>query len=607
MSTLAYGNELWRSDGTGEGTFRLTDIEQGPLHSYPAYPTVVNETAYFNIFRNSAVELWKTDGSVEGTQRILVPDQGEAQQTAFTLTKYDDSRLAFVSNSEVWITDGTMDGTTKIMSLPDASHTITDMRFDTSVPGDEHAYLAMSQYANNSHSHFLVRFDIQTQTTTTLISGGEILFPIELNTVYNGRLIFNLTDAEHGRELWYSDGTPETTALWLDINPVPDHSHLLNFTIHGEMMYFFATSAETGREVWFIDGVNSLPQVIDIVPGADSFDPRYLGFADQLFVSSYYAIYRLDGAIASSIPDIELPVYLFPVPFCSASQQIVLQYSWQRCCTLRRRQRAECGNIGNVSTFLGTTSNGVVFIADDEVAGSSIWKTDGTATGTSLVLKPEQGTMSSYPTALTNINGNLAYFTSDSPFYTHNSDLLQVTGTNQLQVIDSDFEWVYGTETAIVQNGLQYQTAVGTSVQLSEWNGSKITRLTSSEFSGIPVPPLLQINEHRIVLLASPNSLSSPGSLWTIDSDGTLLEELAKFEDIDRESLNASRRKHLFSSIRECGWGLSHMANRWNGGGHNSDFAAIVAIRIKTMSTTATTSFLPTPPTFGNRVPERHH
>lgn len=117
MSTLANGRELWRSDGTADGTFRLTDISPGPSDSSISFLTVVNNTAYFNTFRSGIVELWTTNGTVEGTQRILVPGQVDAQQTAFYLTKYNETHLAFVSNNDVWITDGTTDGTTKIVTL----------------------------------------------------------------------------------------------------------------------------------------------------------------------------------------------------------------------------------------------------------------------------------------------------------------------------------------------------------------------------------------------------------------------------------------------------------------------------------------------------------
>ena len=183
MSTLADGNELWRSDGTAEGTFRLTDIVPGPSHSYPSYLTVVNETAYFNIFRSDIVELWKTDGTVEGTQRITVPDQGDSQQTAFFLTKYNDTHLAFVTDNDVWITDGTTGGTTKIVDLTDSSLNINGLLFDHSVPGDERVYLATSEFVDSSYMSHLVRYDLQSQLTTILVTSDQGSNAGQLNTV----------------------------------------------------------------------------------------------------------------------------------------------------------------------------------------------------------------------------------------------------------------------------------------------------------------------------------------------------------------------------------------------------------------------------------------
>lgn len=67
------GIELWKSDGTTDGTVLLKDINPGASNSYPSDFEQINNFVYFRaddgIHGN---ELWKTDGTVAGT--VLVKD-----------------------------------------------------------------------------------------------------------------------------------------------------------------------------------------------------------------------------------------------------------------------------------------------------------------------------------------------------------------------------------------------------------------------------------------------------------------------------------------------------------------------------------------------------
>ena len=65
--------ELWRSDGTADGTTLVMDIAPGPDGSFPSFLIDLDGELYFTAERrNHGVELWRSDGSPQGT--IVVAD-----------------------------------------------------------------------------------------------------------------------------------------------------------------------------------------------------------------------------------------------------------------------------------------------------------------------------------------------------------------------------------------------------------------------------------------------------------------------------------------------------------------------------------------------------
>lgn len=71
-STASSGNELWRSDGTPEGTYLLKDIVPGVDSSQPMDLTNVNGTLYFSVLTSPGAALWKSNGTISSTIPWLV-------------------------------------------------------------------------------------------------------------------------------------------------------------------------------------------------------------------------------------------------------------------------------------------------------------------------------------------------------------------------------------------------------------------------------------------------------------------------------------------------------------------------------------------------------
>ena len=73
-----HGSELWRSDGTPEGTSLVLDIEPGTRSSRPQRLwTLEPDLVLFEACRASRCGAWQSDGTSEGTIPVGVGSEAE--------------------------------------------------------------------------------------------------------------------------------------------------------------------------------------------------------------------------------------------------------------------------------------------------------------------------------------------------------------------------------------------------------------------------------------------------------------------------------------------------------------------------------------------------
>lgn len=120
-----HGQELWRSDGTEGGTILLKDIALEAASSTPAFLTAVGNIIYFAANDGtSGVELWRSDGTPEGTVRVSDISPGAASSNPASLAAADGS-LFFAADDgvhgvELWRTTA-IDGVTMVADLEPGS------------------------------------------------------------------------------------------------------------------------------------------------------------------------------------------------------------------------------------------------------------------------------------------------------------------------------------------------------------------------------------------------------------------------------------------------------------------------------------------------------
>jgi ELWxxDGT repeat protein len=406
-SEVEHGDELWKSDGTEAGTVLVKDINPGPEGSQLRDFVNVSGTLFF--VADIGVEkpmLWKSDGTEAGT--VLVTDVRPGLYSSNIRNLVDvNGTLFFGANDDehdgLWKSDGTEAGTVFLKDI----------------------YLGVDMVNVNGTLFFRGWDDVHgselwksdgTEAGTVLVKdilagnppffGGSIYQLLNVN----GVLFFVAFDGVHGRELWKSDGTEEGTVLVKDLTPGPNgswsFSELQNNWTHfvnvNGTLFFVGPDAgsETGLGIWKTDGT----AVGTVLVATNAWYSELVDVGGTLFftaTSDRPGLWKSDGT--------------------ETGTRVVKQL-------LPSGDPFEARNLVNV--------NGTLFFsAADFVHGQELWKSDGTEAGTVLVKDVYPETGSSTPSAVVNVNGTLFFTASD---FEHQNELWKTDGTVSGTVLVKD-------------------------------------------------------------------------------------------------------------------------------------------------------------------------
>lgn len=292
-----HGRELWKSDGTAAGTVMVKDIypgERGSLTGYglPYYGNV-NGILYFRASDGvTGYELWRSDGTADGTKLVkdIVPGIDSSSPmwpTDVSGTLYFSTRLA------LWKSDGTEAGTALVYSGFDIPSSLHDFNGTLVFSARTQAF-STELWKSNGHA-------VNTVMVKDIWPGSRDGWPFGFTSI-GEILFFSASDGAHGRELWTSDGTDAGTTQVRDIRPGDMSSGPGNLTNVNGKLYFSADNGSSGQELWTSDGTRTGTAIVkDINPGSRRSYPRFLtGIGDTVYFSAYHVdtgfeLWRSDG------------------------------------------------------------------------------------------------------------------------------------------------------------------------------------------------------------------------------------------------------------------------------------------------------------------------
>ena len=445
-----FGRELWRTDGTVEGTRLVKDIYPGPIGAFSSgldfFGFVAGGNCYFSAYDGThGLELWRSDGTAEGTTLVANIASGRLDSYPFMLSEFQ-GEVYFLAhaqdgpNQNWWKTDGSSEGTVRLQEWPDESGFLTG----TPMEMNDELYFSLS------YPPQLWKTDGMSGFLELILDGAADfgLSSVNLIAVVGDKLFLAATDTSHGTELWISDGTAGGTELLMDIWDGASSSNPKELLLLPDRLVFSATDPVRGRELWVSDGtvLGTMP-LANIRSGAASSNPRdaLLFDGEAYFLatgeSGRNELWKSDGTPGgtqfvfgpSNLSLVQLYASAADRLYFSASDAVHGREIWSTDGTalgtyLSRDIRA--GDQSGVQLLFfqrhQTFDSVLYFQADDGLAGPELWRSDGTEEGTFLLSDIFSSTDSSNPHNFESVNGTTLFWADDG---THGSELWATDGT----------------------------------------------------------------------------------------------------------------------------------------------------------------------------------
>jgi ELWxxDGT repeat protein len=420
------GGELWKSDGTPEGTLLVKDIVPGTDSSRPGMLTNIGGTLFFGVTEDPAANppggsveaLWKSDGTEAGTVRVLDRAPGSTiPLSPNNITAWQGVALFAGSDSErgteLWRSDGTPGG--------------TYLLYDT-VSGTEKGLSGSPEFRPAADQLFFrvltaaSRFELWvtdgTAQGTRPAAEADPAGPQHLGggAAAGDKLVYRGSASADAPGVWVSDGTPGGTRPIGGIMPTPLSTRFEPFIPFGPDRILVN---RFGGSVSVVDAANNAVTLIGGVtlasePYARTYaQPGWAMLGDDLIFAARPSsninsmrLYRTDGtpegtSLISSTVDLDPDAWeahgtaptLVPfnghVYFAGGSGTLGMEL-WRTDGTAAGTTMVRDLNVGfNRHSMLAGNKPTMAVLGNRlyfGALGDQLWKTDGTSAGTELVL-----------------------------------------------------------------------------------------------------------------------------------------------------------------------------------------------------------------------------
>lgn len=377
------GNELWKSDGTENGTVLVKDIYPGTLSGSPVLFTNCNNRVLFQAYGGpTGYELWASDGTEANTRQLKdinkTTTSGSYAGNYYAAIAPTAGGTIFLASQkeygdELYRSDGTAAGTNLVKDILPGENG-SSPRIILNKNGYTY-FTAMGPDENNIVTTGIYRTDGTASGTVRIVSANTF---DKLTVADNGLLYYIVYNPQnYTNELWRSNGLPVGTYMLAsginaDVYPVAA----------GNTAYFVNGDGYTGYELWKSNGtVAGTKMIKDINPGVNSAYPYSLfAFNGSIFFGAFdgtaTGIWRSNGTASGTIK-------------------------------LQDVSPVNSYNNIEINNYFCISNNTLFFVGSNALYGTELWKTTGTPASTKIVKDIFPGSLSSNPYYLRDVNGSL--------------------------------------------------------------------------------------------------------------------------------------------------------------------------------------------------------
>jgi ELWxxDGT repeat protein len=245
---IVSSNQLWKFDGDTALAVTTLDINGGTSVS-----SIIDADGYLLLGINdwnANQQLWRSDGTAEGTLPLYSWDAAFYDHSNFWLTQLDYRTVFGMAradgDAEIWISDGTAEGTQLLMHLPETSgyQDFNFFRFNNKI--------YFSAHASPSNAELWVTDGTPAGTGLYWELNPNASASPDYLAVFNSELYFSANDGVNGIEMWKTNGI-DAPVIVADINPLGGSNPSGAFVTNAGIL-FVASDGINGAELWFSDG-----------------------------------------------------------------------------------------------------------------------------------------------------------------------------------------------------------------------------------------------------------------------------------------------------------------------------------------------------------------
>ena len=281
------GLELWKSDGTSNGTQLVVDANKYNFASSPRFFQQINN----KIFLVSGSSIYTTDGTMSGTKFV---SSSKLTEVLASLTL--NNKIVLFSNNEIAVFDGTESGIAKILSLENPSTIPTADKSLRPFVFKNNIYFFVSK---GGYSSELWKTDGTVSGTRLFKKFTDDSFIAFTSQVHNDNYFYVCRVTQTSNEMWESDGTSEGTIKKMQIGGV-------NPVLFNNKIILHASKQDGRNELQVID-LNTLKiDTLDVNGVIMSLHDDYFLFAGYKYegrsdrASVPFTLHRSDGTMAGT-------------------------------------------------------------------------------------------------------------------------------------------------------------------------------------------------------------------------------------------------------------------------------------------------------------------